>query len=517
MKICRIRLRQLSMGAICGVAIAANGVDASTSELSSQQIGIPAEWGHVIDSIEGPSNRQVVLIKDAHGNYTAQKNIANLLDYLRKVYEIQLVMVEGGEGNADLDFLRKEGTQSARKAVAEDLLRQGVITGQEYWNLISEEDFQLWAVENSALYEANLSAYEKLQEISPLAVQDFNEVQKLLSQLELQILNQELLNWRQTRRSYESGELALFDYVERILSLFDASENVLISFPQIAGFIASQNINPDASQVQLQRNALIKSLAKLTAGSEREVALRERIQAYREKEIELIELAEYMFAEAERLGIDRIKFAAFEKYIETLRIKQSFNAALFLSELEALNQLGIKTLIQTPAEAEFIELNETLQLMNLMVSLELDPQGYEKLIALEVADDWHAPLTKVFRFAKDYGMQTVEFSPSEALYSSLNYAWSFYSLAEQRNHAITKRVLQKIDKEAQPVSVLIMGGFHSPGLKELLSEHVGITVIVPLVGDENSKPIYQEAMKFKSKLWKPSSFHEVLLGTVGGK
>ena len=82
-------------------------------------------------------------IQDAHAVFEAQKNMAKLIEILVQRQGIDLVLVEGGTGNASLSPLRRVAWKKVRQRVAEDFLKQGKITGEEYLQLATDYPFEL--------------------------------------------------------------------------------------------------------------------------------------------------------------------------------------------------------------------------------------------------------------------------------------------------------------------------------------------------------------------------------------
>ncbi len=74
---------------------------------NSSGLSIPRQYGR-LEAVKGEEwfaedqdALLVILIKDAHCVYEAQKNIENIMDMLVRDYQIDLVCVEGAAGSVD--------------------------------------------------------------------------------------------------------------------------------------------------------------------------------------------------------------------------------------------------------------------------------------------------------------------------------------------------------------------------------------------------------------------------------
>jgi len=67
----------------------------------------------------GTAPRFLIHIQDAHTNFSAQENIAKVLEELITRYKVKTVFVEGGTGDDSLSFIRPLAKPAARERVAE--------------------------------------------------------------------------------------------------------------------------------------------------------------------------------------------------------------------------------------------------------------------------------------------------------------------------------------------------------------------------------------------------------------
>ena len=66
----------------------------------------------------GPKDGLLILIEDAHSNYSGQQNLAGALDDIMDKYGVSLVLSEGGTDDCSLTPLKKVATPEVWKRVA---------------------------------------------------------------------------------------------------------------------------------------------------------------------------------------------------------------------------------------------------------------------------------------------------------------------------------------------------------------------------------------------------------------
>jgi len=117
-----------------------SGIGLATLTSVVNSINIPPIFGNVKEVFDiqdtklantqnANLSKTIIHIQDAHCNYKAQKNMAQLLDYLVKENNLKLIMMEGGSGNVNLEFLCNYADKKARESVADKYLKLGKISG----------------------------------------------------------------------------------------------------------------------------------------------------------------------------------------------------------------------------------------------------------------------------------------------------------------------------------------------------------------------------------------------------
>ncbi|MEE8359953.1 MAG: hypothetical protein V3S04_03400, partial [Candidatus Omnitrophota bacterium] len=134
------------------------------SSLDLNEVSISDEFGFIREIYQSPAHAEkgsktVFYIQDAHGNYEAQKNLASILEYLIKTYGLQVILVEGGITDKDWSYIRSWAAPEERRRKADELLKEGVISGEAYVDISTDVPLKFQGIEDKELYEKNMTAY----------------------------------------------------------------------------------------------------------------------------------------------------------------------------------------------------------------------------------------------------------------------------------------------------------------------------------------------------------------------
>ncbi len=150
---------------------------------SDRIIHLPPSVGQVEEIYQGKRKEFVVLIQDAHSNYSAQKNIAAAIEFLSKKQKIDLVAVEGAHGEIDTEILRAFPSLAVTRKVLDRYVRKGEIGGPQFAVSLSRSPIKLIGVDEDKLYKKNLAEFVNVLEIQKDGVQIISEMNTELKRL----------------------------------------------------------------------------------------------------------------------------------------------------------------------------------------------------------------------------------------------------------------------------------------------------------------------------------------------
>ena len=463
---------------------------------SVQAWDIPAKLAKVESPAAQNKPLNILLIQEVHVQYEAQKAIAEILRHAIQKDHARLVFVEGGWGDVSLSYLRKSNTAKKRLEVAEQFLRQGNISGEEYLDITSALDFNIWGVEEEKLYRRNLEAFMKIEAQQEELLKQAAFLQKYLTEISGRALNPELFQFLQKTAAYRRGEMALDAYA---ILLKDKAGEALSpgAFPEVTGLLnlVQSADQPDPADVQLERNELIRALTRGMNRLEFDMLDLNSRPAQTEQEIESLEAL--LAAAHKHLGPEA-RTQKLEKQLAALRNTLRFNTAQLFAELDRLESQIAAKLAQSKAEKQLVEITAGLRDLENLFELEIGPDEFARLETGRIAPaSWQAILEALG--AKHGITHQVDFALLE---KALPLCLTFYQAARERENAMVEKAIEKMKADGETTAVIIAGGFHAAPLKKLLEERgAGVTLVTPRFeasgGLDNQHRQYFQVLKEK--------------------
>ncbi len=179
---------------------------------------VPEQYGIIEKTAAFTDSQQaktIIIIQDAHCNYEAQHNIANIIETLVRDYGISLVAVEGAEGDLDLSRYGKYADGEAKAKAVDKYVRQGYVSGPEYLNITQYQQlpFGIYGIEDGRLYVKNYVSFRENLANAKETGTFIKQVTKVLQALKEKVYSEELLAFDQKQREYDKNEFSLMDWI----------------------------------------------------------------------------------------------------------------------------------------------------------------------------------------------------------------------------------------------------------------------------------------------------------------
>jgi len=181
---------------------------------------IARQYGLERYSHQSPEGDELILnIQDAHESLAAQKSIAELLESLVSEYDLDLIGVEGSQGQIDTSLVESFPLKDVRKESARTLLEKTHISASEFYKIISEDSIELFGIEDADLYAQNISTFQKLLQDHDRIKTELSGIKKQLMHLEQEVYSEVTLLFESKRRLYEDGHINFLDYWKYLILL----------------------------------------------------------------------------------------------------------------------------------------------------------------------------------------------------------------------------------------------------------------------------------------------------------
>lgn len=498
----------------------------------AQDLEVPAEWGSIQNREIVPSALgTVVHIQDAHSSHEAQKNIQNILQYLKDQYKVDSIFLEGGIGEIDPELLLYFDEEFANKKLAERFAREALIGGTELF-LIDEYykskgttslnkfrevvpfgskgggTFWLKAhgIESVKLYEKNLKEFQKVMGQREMS-------KKFLANLKSQILSQASLVFNKELKDFFREWSALEDRPEealRHLNLLQAyaEKNLQINFldpmtqvewPQMSRAFRLQDLEKNdrekgrKGEWEREKETLLVSLR----GSEATEAIsdfKNLLTSISNPQIKIENprlIAEKFYFEMSPKGFSFEKYPELSKALGRVILQKELQPEILFEEIHRLTEKILDALAKSPEEQKLLaEYQDSIKVRKLLM-LELTRKEYQEL---KRRGDWVSGLGD--RMAKLREPRSTNPEPP------IVAAMSFYETAIAREQVMMDRMLSKMSAEGGSAAkyggktvVMITGGFHSEGLAEAVRKNnLSYVEITPRITNLNDKNNYEKIM-----------------------
>lgn len=420
--------------------------------LSVENLAIPENLGKIENRFKGSAGRWIIYIQDVHAHFTAQQNIAAIVDHISTVYGVHTAALEGGWQATRFPETQSLPSSQAKYQITQTLLERDYITGPAYAAMASPAALTLIGIEDDALYEENRQVY--LDYLSGKQATD-EKIKTMDNALETEkklTFNSDLYQFDRAVMEFQTGEQG-----EKFLpALVTEAEQLgisLSSFPQI--------------QVFKQILGREKTLDKETLKAE---SMR-LLQKYGNSRLSFEEILRSGLIPAD----DLLYYRETQKYIEMMRLQDQLEHRKFFQEIWTLIEKTKEVLFASPEEKPLDEKSGRLITAKKVLTLQATPEDLKNY-------QREAAQTRTDLTAFD-------------LEADLDQALQFYDLAQKRDEIFYQQLLHRQDLEGNVM--VITGGFHTEGLTEKL-EGSGIsylTITPNLEGKMPDEALYQKRLQ----------------------
>jgi hypothetical protein len=359
----------------------------------------PAVWNS-----ERPFCPMVFQVQDLHGDYAAQKNLADIIRSLASTKDPSapplLVAVEGAWGPLDTTPYHHLPDRVHRDAVAEDLLKQGLLTGEEYLAITGDDvRLRLVGVDDESLHRANTRARDESVALRKRGLKILADLQSRLDALKERLYTPALKSLDTLLRGSQEDRLTPLEIANGLETLTPG----LITMDQYPQLTALRDLPASETVPQAQTRAAQLSPEAIMAELDRALAEGERRLCAGSADIQ--------------------NLARWSRHIEMAR--SAYGLALSHSQWDDWCRY------------------KRGDWDNLL----------RGLTALEHSFPLHRP-RDLYRL--------------NVLNRGDRAARRFYHLAEARNEAMAANMLHAARRHRADRLALVAGGFHTPGLKDFL-------------------------------------------------
>lgn len=432
-----------------------------------------------------------VLIQDVHDVYSAQTNIARILDHIQTAAAASkagavLVGVEGAHGPFNVKEYRAQKGLPGYDLAAQLLLKTNLIAGTEYLAFTATEEPALWGVETPADYVENVEAYRAARPAQEAAARALDAVETAWDKKAADVLSPSLRSLNQTLASYAEGKASLIQLM-----------NVIGNSPAAASFAEVRKLNRaldaeskiDFQRVEKERAGLIEVLVRKLDPASVERLITASLN-YRAGRVGFGAYNRDLQALVKAHGISWANYPAFDRYVQYVLTAEDIDKFRLFDEIDMLKKGAVAAAVKTPAEKSLMDLAEDLRLAHRLIRQEFGPAEWRLYTEHRKTAPALSERVKAVLGAS---------APAAPSVQDMARFERFYTAAERRNDSLTANLKARAERMNAGVLALVAGGFHTSELEHRLAKDgFSVVTITPQIGDVPSGTKYLDIFMVKN-------------------
>ena len=185
--------------------------------LDNWGIAIPENCGEINSFFKGDDTKLIIHVQDAHCNYQAQKNYAEMLRQIAKSANVKkrnlnLIGLEGATSLLDLLKYAALPDKKIKERLINYFLEKGYLTGAEYFAIMTNNPIILHGVDNKNLYLQNLRLFQENSHFQKQGLEELSKIETLLNILRAKVFSEKLLKLITIKEAFTDQEIKFTDY-----------------------------------------------------------------------------------------------------------------------------------------------------------------------------------------------------------------------------------------------------------------------------------------------------------------
>jgi len=458
--------------------------------------------GRVTEVFDGGQDKLVVHLQDAHTNYGAQKNAANILEELINNYGLYLILVEGGSRDVSLNHYRNSPLEQ-RKKEADDALKEGIIAGEEYLNIASDYPMKLQGIEDRALYDRNMEAYLGVDAGKDEAFAYTKLLSSVVADLKVKLYSKDLKVLDAKRSGFKRGEVGLNDYVSYLSKAANAKKINLSKYKNYKRLSDSIELEKviDFTAVDKERAGAIDALSKKVGQDELNELLSKSVD-FKSGKVTQTQYHVYLKNLMAKAGVSIKQYPNLEKYVEYMVLYDNIDSASLFKELKLIEDDIAQALIANDDQKRLVRITKDLELLMEFMHLKLAPHDFEYYQENEAKFNIPAWVRFLKSQAAKYRIKANIPEDTSAIENIKPHLKDFYVTARERDDTFLNNTKKYMEENDVNIAVLIAGGFHTPTLMQLFKkENISYIVVSPKVLGPTDEKAYHKVL---TEGWAPA-------------
>lgn len=466
-----------------------------------QALMIPEAFGTIREMFRGTKEGAYIFhIQDIHANPEVQQNIAKIIDQINRTYfggSVEVVAVEGAQGKVQLDWMKSVPVEEAKERTAQYLMRQGLMTGSEYYGVRFQEKGEIFGIENGELYFDNLAAFRDSVRTANTSQTLFNQFETALDRLMQEIASPRLKEFYANKTAFQNNKLPLSQYSVYLNSLAERENLDLSGYPNLTRVIDAVELENkiDFGKLEQEQLQLVGELQQKDDPKLKSDLVQNSLD-YRTGRITSPDYYKFLFQSAKKHNIDvKDQFSEVWQYGKLVALQAGIKAPILFQEMEKAEKQIKKPLFVSDEEKKLDQIKEDLQVVLALRSLKLTRDQWSDFLDEPNRFEFWEWRRFVEEESEKAGIALNIDSKWDLLMTQLAAPKKFYEDAVRRDTAIIKNLVTEMADKNTKVAFLITGGFHSHGItRQLKAKNISYAVITPRMRKSYDDSRYMQLM-----------------------
>ncbi|MDP3980592.1 MAG: hypothetical protein Q8Q33_04160 [Chlamydiota bacterium] len=457
------------------------------------------------DQIKAPVSPKIVVhIRDAHLAYDAQINIAYLLKSIADQFSVHTVCIEGAWTRLNTKPFLEYTDPMVREQVLATWLREGKMNGAEFALSVLGVDATLFGIEDRDIYKNNVKAFSDLYPYRNEAFFSSSVIMSQINALKGEVFSVPLKNFEQEVMRYRDGELGLTDFVLVLLKKYGSSISELPDrYPQLHLLEQQLGLEQDIdfAKAQEERSGFIRDASQKLIKEDLKDLIAKSF-AYRLGRLPSYDYYQHLEKITHLVFKTTTEFEAvfpnLAKYLQYEKLGHDISLKNLYLEIDNIILQLYKHLAKTEDEKQLISYSQNIYLANRLFQLELTSGELDTYMANPNQYAIDGVLQEIKQMSAKYKValrDDLDFVDESLINKCLPYALEFYQTALKRDTVLVSNLLKTMDEQNTNQAVLILGGFHTHGIKAIFQEKgIAYAVITPAMQENITYVPYVERL-----------------------
>lgn len=470
-----------------GPGIPAEALREALAEVNINTFSLPEDLGTVRDAwspkkyaLAAPAPAEtkkelpqltVIHIQDAHCNYEGQRKISDIINYVNKEYGVKSVNLEGGVKNYDLSAFTSITEAEIRQRVSDYFVKNGRLNGAEYFAVNNPAKVNLWGIEDTQLYVANLGIYRESLKHKREVDKFLGTLGHILAALKVKIYNKDLIEFDAKYIQYKAGNLDFKDYISYLIAKAKDKGLKLEKFMSVylLGQTLEEETKIDFKKANRERDELVENLKKKLSNNDLK-ELTAKTAEFKAGVLSQKNLYDYLAEKAKTVNVDMEAYPELGKYMDYISMYNGIDKMKAMGEIAEL-EIKIKdTMIENATQRRLDLLSKNLALLKNIFNISLSKDDYRYFLDNRASFDIANYVSFIEKEAPTHRIDTKLDEGIALIDAYRDDVAQFYEYSLKRDEAF----LRNIKYEKAPgrdgadrwVAVMVTGGFHTENLAE---------------------------------------------------